>query len=325
VQTINQGEETMKKLLLVFIAFAVLFMGCVTNPYTTEDAKKPRKLVDKRATWWTSFVPGLTQIINGEYVKGAILMAGTLGLSTTALLSQLEIIPNPSVGLDKKDSDDNVIGQYHMAESLGIAALSAWAGSYIDGTVSTYKLHEQRWKVENPGYENPDKKNTVDTNIRIADFKGTGPWEIRYYADEFGDFTGEAYITTKGMIEGTFSNSATNNSKLNVKLIIDKNKFGFDLFEYGYSQVKNVLSDAGEYNVLFQDGQGNRYNTTATLSTTRFYFKNRHRQKISEVISRGGTIKFSIKDGDSLDSYRFDIEETEGFSEAYYALFGKYP
>ena len=50
--------------------------------------------------------------------------------------------------------------------------------------------------------------------------EGTGIWAIKYFVDDFGDPTDEGYIAHDYYIRGTFSNSATNNSNLNVYFLI---------------------------------------------------------------------------------------------------------
>ena len=57
--------------------------------------------------------------------------------------------------------------------------------------------------------------------------------------DEFNDPTAQKYITTKSMIYGTFSNTATNNSQLTAKILVDSVDISFILYEYGKYQVKS--------------------------------------------------------------------------------------
>ncbi len=56
-------------------------------------------------------------------------------------------------------------------------------------------------------------------------------WTVGFFNDDFGDKTNEKYIYT--FIEGKFSNSATLNSYLGVKIIFKKNMAGIFLHEYG--------------------------------------------------------------------------------------------
>ncbi len=55
-------------------------------------------------------------------------------------------------------------------------------------------------------------------------------WSLKYYVDKFGDATDEAFIY--GMFTGTFSNSATNNSDLYVKILVEENRVGIEFIEY---------------------------------------------------------------------------------------------
>jgi hypothetical protein len=75
-------------------------------------------------------------------------------------------------------------------------------------------------------------------------------------------------------------------------------------------------------NVFIQDGEKNRYTTTAKIQTDRFFFNDQKR--IYDTLLKGGIVKFSIEDRNSFDRYRFDIE-VQGFADAYYALFGVDP
>jgi hypothetical protein len=152
---------------------------------------------------------------------------------------------------------------------------------------------------------------------RIAEYnrKNTSSWEIRYFVDKFDNFTDEAYITTR--ITGTFGNSTTNS--LVVRLIITKDNFAFELYEHGISQVRNIFDMNQVYEVFIQDGEKNRYNTVATLRSNQFFPDNRN--NIYNILLKGGLVKFVVE-RKSLNSYKFDIEDTQGFAAAYYALFG---
>jgi len=55
-------------------------------------------------------------------------------------------------------------------------------------------------------------------------------WEVRSYVDDFGDPTSDKYVFA--IVEGSFSNSATTNSDLIVKVLIDESMIRFDLYEY---------------------------------------------------------------------------------------------
>ena len=78
------------------------------------------------------------------------------------------------------------------------------------------------------------KKSNVDDQLINEKKDRLGIWEIGTYADEFGDLTKKKFITTKRLVKGLFSNSATENSDLSVCLLIDsEDKISLQLFEYG--------------------------------------------------------------------------------------------
>ena len=56
--------------------------------------------------------------------------------------------------------------------------------------------------------------------IRLANLNNTGVWSVNYYVDEFGERTKQGYITNSLSIKGAFSNTATQDSRLNVDFLI---------------------------------------------------------------------------------------------------------
>ncbi len=105
-----------------------------------------------------------------------------------------------------------------------------------------------------------------EVSSRITDLKNEeaennpddyGMWEIKYYIDDFQNPTDEGYVTNTYWITGTFSNSATTNSKLNVSLVIDKEFAAIKLYEYGDNLVKNASSSSTDvYDIKMQDDAG---------------------------------------------------------------------
>ncbi|MBQ0101969.1 MAG: hypothetical protein KBT31_04150, partial [Firmicutes bacterium] len=93
--------------------------------------------------------------------------------------------------------------------------------------------------------------------------KDFGNWEKNNYVDEFKRPKSETYISNIELIVGTFSNSATSNSKLCVLFAIDYDHFGFALYEYGTHQVKT----GDKYTVTILDDQGKKYTTIGYMDT----------------------------------------------------------
>ena len=84
---------------------------------------------------------------------------------------------------------------------------------------------------------------------RIAELNKTGNWTIGNFVDDFGDYTGEKFLSQT--IYGTFSNTATENSRLRVRMFLeldDLNDPWFRFYEYdGTNPVKNSYG-TDEYN-----------------------------------------------------------------------------
>lgn len=116
--------------------------------------------------------------------------------------------------------------------------------------------------INNQGRAVADK--SYDQEIKIPVPTGTGAWEIHNFKDEFGEEGSEKYLTLSG--NGTFSNSATTNSKLSVIMFVDHNAVSFRFAEYGSQLVKGekyftlrIKDSKGEIKEIrmFNDEDGN--------------------------------------------------------------------
>lgn len=161
--------------------------------------------------------------------------------------------------------------------------------------------------------EAPDSSTESDKD----DF---GKWVVRKYTDEFGNPTENEYITYGSTINGTFSNSATTNSELIVKLFID-DRIAIQLFEYG----DNLVKSYGEhrYNISMLDSSGNKISMVGTMheNGNRIFVSVSGRDSIIEAFNEGGEISFYIEDADrTINNYLFTIPDVNGFSNAYESL-----
>lgn len=146
--------------------------------------------------------------------------------------------------------------------------------------------------------------------------EGTGIWEEHEYVDEFGDPTGEWFISTT--VKGTFSNTATNNSSARMQLLTDKESFAIELYEYDNILVTNIFDEIAEYTISIKDADGVVHRFTAKQYKSRIYLydgndnfipdgsvrsgDNRARAIYEELIpifENGGQIKISITHGNS--------------------------
>lgn len=97
----------------------------------------------------------------------------------------------------------------------------------------------------------------VSTSIIYSQDMGYAGFVTNHFVDDFGDPTQDLYLAHA--FEGTFSNSATTNSLLKVKIIISKDEFGIELNEYGTYKVKSNY----KYGIKIKTNSGNIYSGTA--------------------------------------------------------------
>ena len=140
-------------------------------------------------------------------------------------------------------------------------------------------------------------------------------WSMQYFLDEFGDQTDGGYITATA--RGNFSNSATTNSGLVVKFIINE-KVSIKLYEYNDNPVRAISSQT--YKMLVKhNGQKLKKKFYATNYSDRVTFGKSDSKKLVEYLKKGGEFKFVIYEtsGFSSSSYNFLIEDASGFNIAW--------
>lgn len=160
--------------------------------------------------------------------------------------------------------------------------------------------------------------------IRLENINNTGIWEITYYVDQFGDKTKQGYIRNKELIGGSFSNTATQNSVLNVRFLISNSTdISIMLYEYaGNNPVKSVSSD--NYSVGIKDNEGNKYSLKAVNYSDRLGFDKTASKKVHSILMQGGQVQFWIKEIDTpTTQYQFTIDKADWYDNAYKILIGK--
>lgn len=152
---------------------------------------------------------------------------------------------------------------------------------------------------------------------RFIEDNNLGIWRIEYYIDEFGDRTTDGFISTT--IDGTFSNSATTNSPLRVKMVIDSSLVLINLYEYAdntpvkgeeYMEFSVKDSKGVIYNITtYNDEYGN--NTVKSLD-------GKSESLIRDILLEGGEIKFSgISNRHRVISkYVFTIKNADNLQKA---------
>lgn len=177
-------------------------------------------------------------------------------------------------------------------------------------TIETLEIEEQKRKA----IEEKEKN-------RIKNLSNTGIWSVQYYVDEFGEPTKEGYIQNTELIRGTFSNTATQNSALDIKFLITSiNDINIMLYEYAHNNPVKAYS-AENYQVLIQDKDGNRVKLIATNYSDRLNFDKTASKKFHSILMKGGSIKFKIYQIDTpTTEYDFTVNNADYFENAYVKL-----
>ena len=149
-------------------------------------------------------------------------------------------------------------------------------------------------------------------------------WESKYFVDEFGDLTNNAYITSTQY--GVFSNSATTNSTLKVKFLIEKDEVAIQLYEYGGTSPVKTSGSSKEYRIKIKvndevyETYGHHLGNRLSLGN----WRNREEKSLEliKTILNNETIKFKIY-GTYSDEYSFDLK-SDNFAEVYTDTYPNY-
>ncbi|WP_300939625.1 hypothetical protein [Bacteroides acidifaciens] len=130
-------------------------------------------------------------------------------------------------------------------------------------------------------------------------------WSLNYFIDEFGEKTNDGYILHT--CNGEFSNSATTNSRLLVKIIVTPEQIRFDTFEYGSQKMKG--EDLLEYRAKLPDDSEVRFSTwddDEGFNIVSSY----DLDKVMELFKNYDRIRFAARTNNrySVSTYRFVYE-----------------
>lgn len=146
-----------------------------------------------------------------------------------------------------------------------------------------------------------------------------GKWTSKYYVDIFDQPTDEAYVTGKDVFVGKFSNSATTDSLLYVKVLVDKDEVAFVLYEYGKYIVDNPYSRHEEYGIIMKDANGKQYTLDGSMNASDgdriFVSSDSDEKAVVDALKGNGSVSFYIYNKDRpINTYLFSVE-TSNFSE----------
>ncbi|MCD1656079.1 hypothetical protein K7J14_15370 [Treponema zuelzerae] len=134
----------MKSRISLLLFFVLVLTGCVTRPYTIDDYNQFRKKpLSASKSILLGFVPGLPQLLNGEYLEASVYFTG---FSVPLIVNQV---------LQKTIDTDTEAGQTLMKSTAAIC-LSFYGISYVDGIVSSFQRTNQFNKIRSEDKEYVD-------------------------------------------------------------------------------------------------------------------------------------------------------------------------
>ena len=147
-------------------------------------------------------------------------------------------------------------------------------------------------------------------------------WEKRYYTDEFNNPTSNAFIAPKNILSGTFSNSATTNSKLNAYIRVNDDDCDIMLWEYGYSLVKAYSTTDYDITILLPNNTKNYFTGTMYKNGQVIHFDN-YNGIVNLLKNTDGILKIYLKENSDYgvnSTYLFEVN-TSGFKDLYNKTF----
>ena len=133
-------------------------------------------------------------------------------------------------------------------------------------------------------------------------------WSKNFYVDDFDEPTDEWFIERSFV--GTFSNSATTDSRLTGRILIDAEDISFFLYEYNTHQVKNPYSRSKKYviSARLDDGSTKEFAGHIYSEGDRILVSDSNFKSLKDLLVNGGNMKFFIYEEDnSVTNYLFEI------------------
>lgn len=161
--------------------------------------------------------------------------------------------------------------------------------------------------------------HTTDSEVCLRCGKDFRTWNLHNYVDEFRNPTDEEYIST--VVYGTFSNSATTDSDLKVRVLVDKDSIAFRLYEYSRIEVKCSYG-RDNYTITMMDSDNQKYNITGTMYSggDRVCVDKEYKSLVLGALRKRGTVRFYIVSAEySTTEYLFSVN-TSNFSSLYKTL-----
>lgn len=141
-------------------------------------------------------------------------------------------------------------------------------------------------------------------------------WGYNYYVDsQFGEKTDKWFITTHELLDGTFENSATENSPLLVKILYDCND-EITIFLYEYADEDNLVKNSSSqykdyYKIVVKNEKGQTYEARGQMwaGDDRIFVIDTYHSSVLDLMKTSKTLKFYIEYEDSpTTQYRFEVD-----------------
>lgn len=193
------------------------------------------------------------------------------------------------------------IDNYYLNEE-GLMLVDTWIGS---GDSSVYvgadgKKQTTYKEVINTLKDIFGTSNTNSNNNSSNNNSSYGIWQIKYYVDEYGDYTNDRYISAN--LEGQMSNSVSNNIKSDFVFLIGDNYVDLKIYEYGTMEVTN-LSRLRSYYVSIKDANGNINNFRGNMYNDRIEFDSECSEYIINNLKGNQSFKLLIEEDTSYNEY----------------------
>ncbi len=175
--------------------------------------------------------------------------------------------------------------------------------------------------------KNTSLKNAVDSLEQVAlenkrleeEKKASNIWTTNFYVDEFGEPTTSGYIQNTTPIAGKMSNTATQNSDINVTFLISSEKdVAFQIYEYaGRTPIKIYGNNVERYNVVVKAGE-EKFKMQGINYADRISFDERDSKKLNKLLLTNEKLSFLVTEQRNKTSkYIFTIENTNDYKGTY--------
>ena len=164
--------------------------------------------------------------------------------------------------------------------------------------------------------------HTTSTGVCTRCGVSFSKWEKKYYTDEFDNPTSNAFVAPIDTLSGTFSNSATTNSRLSAYIRVNSDDCEIMLWEYGSNLVKAYSTTDYDITILLPNGTKKYFTGTMYKNGIAICFDD-YNSIISLLKSTNGTLKFYIKEDSDYgvnSTYLFEVN-TSGFKDLYNQAF----